>query len=185
MTTAGHPGAVGRYTLPVDVHLILRRDGERGPEVLLSRRAGRVYAAGMWHLPSGHLDGPHEDVVEAVVREAREETGVLIALGDVASAVTVHHRGPRGHARLGLFFEVRRWAGAPAVREPEVCDAMGWYRLDDLPEPIIAYCRAGLDAYAAGRPAAVHFQHLGDPIPHRPDGPRRTRLLNGAGPDSP
>ncbi|MCX5583442.1 hypothetical protein [Streptomyces erythrochromogenes] len=46
--------AARRHTLPLDVHLLLRRDGERGPEVLLSRRAGPVYATGMWHLPSVH-----------------------------------------------------------------------------------------------------------------------------------
>ncbi|MCE0444470.1 hypothetical protein LT493_00615 [Streptomyces tricolor] len=43
------------------MHLILRRETAGGSEVLLSRRAGPVYAAGLWHLPSGHLDGPHED----------------------------------------------------------------------------------------------------------------------------
>lgn len=59
---------VQRHTEPLDVHLILRGDTLDGPEVLLSRRAGQVYAAGPWHLPSGHLDGPHEDVVAALVR---------------------------------------------------------------------------------------------------------------------
>ncbi|MFG2561962.1 hypothetical protein [Streptomyces sp. NPDC048496] len=43
-----------RHTEPVDVHLILRRETGEGPEVLLSRRAGQVYAAGLWHLVSVH-----------------------------------------------------------------------------------------------------------------------------------
>ncbi|WP_243088166.1 hypothetical protein [Streptomyces sp. 891-h] len=43
-----------RHTEPVDVHLILRRETGNGPEVLLARRAGAVYAAGLWHLPSVH-----------------------------------------------------------------------------------------------------------------------------------
>ncbi|WP_405690052.1 hypothetical protein [Streptomyces sp. NBC_00057] len=46
-------GQQQRHQEPVDVHLILRRDGAAGPEVLLSRRAGSVYAAGLWHFPSG------------------------------------------------------------------------------------------------------------------------------------
>lgn len=61
-----------RHREPVDVHLILRRDGTTGPEVLLSRRAGNVHASGLWHLVFGHLDGPHEDVVDALIREAAE-----------------------------------------------------------------------------------------------------------------
>ncbi|MFE0779026.1 phosphotransferase [Streptomyces sp. NPDC058861] len=144
------------------------REGGKGPEVLLSRRAGAVYAAGHWHFPSGHVDGPFEDVVTALVREAYEETGLVVDPDDVRAAVTVHHRAPGGSARVGFFFEVRRWSGMPEVREPAVCDAVGWFAFDALPEPMVAYCRAGLDAYRAGVPVAVHFQEPGDPIGHAP-----------------
>lgn len=68
---------------PLDVDLILRRDTGEGPEVLLSRRAGAVYAAGLWHLPSGRVDGPEEDVVPALVGETGEKTGVGVDLVDV------------------------------------------------------------------------------------------------------
>ncbi|MFE5513879.1 phosphotransferase [Streptomyces sp. NPDC056529] len=158
-----------RHTVPVDVHLIAVRDGEEGPEVLLSRRAGTVYAAGHWHFPSGHVDGPFEDAVTALAREAYEETGLVVEPDDVRAAVTVHHRAPaKGGARVGFFFEVRRWSGTPEVREPAVCDAVDWFAFDALPEPMVAYCRAGLDAYRAGVPVAVHFQEPGDPIGHDP-----------------
>ncbi|MFJ8011087.1 NUDIX domain-containing protein [Streptomyces sp. NPDC096339] len=168
-----------RHTVPVDVHLILRRKGEGGPEVLLSRRAGPVYATGLWHLPSGHLE-PGEDMVAAVIREAREETGVLIATRDVTVAVTVHHHPPTGtRSRLGVFFEVRQWSGEPQVMEPDRCDGMDWYPLDVLPAPMVAYCRTGLDTYRAGLPGAVHFQQPGDTVEHNPDGPDRTLLLPG------
>ncbi|MCJ0874303.1 hypothetical protein [Streptomyces sp. AP-93] len=128
------PAATGpdRYRLPVDVHLLLVRYGpDGGEELLLSRRAGALYAAGLWHAPSG------------------------------------------------LFFEALAWQGIPEVREPDVCDAMDWYSLDALPEPMFAYCRAALDAYRADLPGAVHFQEPGDPIPHHPDAPDRTRQLPG------
>ncbi|MFI0988635.1 methyltransferase domain-containing protein [Streptomyces exfoliatus] len=168
----------GRHAVPMDVHLIAVRDGERGPDVLLSRRAGAVYAAGHWHFPSGHVDGPFEDVVTALVREAREETGLVVDPDDVRAAVTVHHRSPAGGARVGFFFEVRRWAGTPRVMEPAVCDGMEWFALDALPEPMVAYCRAGLDAYRAGARVALHFQEPGDPIAHDP-AVHRLRLLPG------
>ncbi|MBO8186359.1 phosphotransferase [Streptomyces spirodelae] len=178
MSTSG----VQRHTEPVDVHLILRREAGGGAEVLLSRRTGAVYAAGLWHLPSGHLDGPHEDVAQALVREAREETGVVIDPGDVRAVVTVHHRSPSGHARVGIFFEVRRWEGVPRIQEPQVCDAMDWFRLDDpLPGPMVAYCRAGLDAYRSGARLAVHFQQPCDAIAYVPE-QDRLRLIPAAGP---
>nr|WTA23967.1 phosphotransferase [Streptomyces sp. NBC_00853] len=63
--------------------------------------------------------------------------------------------------------------------EPDRRDGMDWYPLDALPDPMAAYCRAGLDAYRAGLPAAVHFQQPGDAIEYGPDGVDRTRLLAG------
>lgn len=178
-----------RHTEPLDVHLILRRDGDTGPEVLLSRRAGTVYAAGLWHLPSGHLDGAHEDIVTALVRETLEETGVVVDPADARAAVTVHHRSPGGGARVGFFFEVRRWRGDPRVREPHVCDAMRWFPLDALPDPVVAYCRAGLDAYRAGTRLAVHFQEPHDPIAYDPEVDRLRRVPDpaprGVAPPSP
>lgn len=173
-----------RHTVPVDVHLIAVRGGEQGPEVLLSRRAGTVYAAGHWHFPSGHVDGPFEDVVTALVREAYEETGLVVDPDDARVAVTVHHRAPAGGARVGFFFEVRRWSGTPDVREPKVCDAMDWFPFDALPQPMVAYCRAGLDAYRAGVPMAVHFQEPGDTIGHDPS-VDRLRLMPAPGSGEP
>ncbi|TWV34742.1 phosphotransferase [Streptomyces misionensis] len=161
-----------RHTEPLDVHLIALRDGPAGPEVLLSRRAGDVYAAGCWHLISGHLDGPWEDMVTALLRETREEAGIVVDPADVRAAVTVHHRSPAGAARLGVFFEVRRWDGTPKVMEPQVCDAMDWFALDKLPQPMVTYCRAGLDAYRAGARMAVHFQEPADAIAYTPTADR-------------
>ncbi|MEU7283445.1 NUDIX domain-containing protein [Streptomyces sp. NPDC045431] len=162
--------AGGRYTVPVDVHLLAVRDGGQGPEVLLSRRAGEVYASGLWHAPSGHVE--RETVVDAVVRETREETGLVVDPADVRAAVTVHHRPPDGQARVGFFFEVRRWNGTPRVKEPDKCDAVEWFPLDEPPEPMVAYCRAGLDAYRAGATVALHFQEPGDPIAYAPSADR-------------
>ncbi|MGW6202315.1 phosphotransferase [Streptomyces sp. NPDC055089] len=155
-----------RHTEPVDVHLILRRETGNGPEVFLSRRAGEVYAAGLWHFVSGHTEDG-EDVVSALIREAEEEAGVLIDPADVRFAVAVHHCPPSARAaRIGLFFEVRTWQGTPHIREPAVCDAMGWFPLGAPPAPMVAYCRAGLDAYRSGHHMALHFQNPDDPIPY-------------------
>lgn len=49
-----------------------------------------------------------------------------------------------------------------------MCDSMDWFAPDRLPEPMVAYCRAGLDAYRAGARMAVHFQEPGGPIAYTP-----------------
>lgn len=170
-----------RHQVPVDVHLILRRTGESGPEVLLSRRAGDVYAKGLLHLVSGHVDSD-EDAVEAVIREAKEESGVTIAPADVRAAVTVHHRSPEGKVRVGFFFEVLDWQGDPEIKELGLCSEMSWHPLTALPTDMVAYCWAGLQAYRSGARVAVHFQEPGDPIEYRKETERRLTILPEATP---
>jgi 8-oxo-dGTP diphosphatase len=50
------------------------RDGA----VLLTRRSPhRSVYPGLWSFPGGHVEEPHETLVEALVREVREEVGVV------------------------------------------------------------------------------------------------------------
>ena len=49
--------------------LVLYRDGDGGPEVLLQHRSGWVHDGGTWAVPGGARDS-HEDPVQAALREA-------------------------------------------------------------------------------------------------------------------
>ena len=135
----------------IDVHLLL----VRGDELLLTQRRGQ-YGDGMWHLPSGKLD-PGESVLDAAVREAEEEVGVLVDPVDLRHVHTVHVAGSGPVPRLGLFFDTHRWCGEPVNREPEKCSAIKWFRRDQLPEDVIPYPLAGIRAYLTG----VSFGVLG------------------------
>ncbi|MGC4947061.1 NUDIX domain-containing protein [Streptomyces sp. DT224] len=90
---------------PVDAHLPAVRDGDRGPEVLLSRRAGDAYATGLWHAPSGRVE--NETMIDAVVRETCEETGLFVRLSD------------KRFGRPGLLAAVTDGYGRPITREEE------------------------------------------------------------------
>ncbi|MEY9956758.1 phosphotransferase [Streptacidiphilus sp. MAP5-52] len=170
-----------RYSEPVDAHLILRR----GDEVLLARRAGSPYANGLFNLPSGHVDGPEEDIVDSVIREAREEAGITVEREDLRLAVIVQHLNPFGKQRTGWFLEATRWSGGePRICEPELCTEMGFWPLDALPDKeLVAYCHAGLDAYRHGQRVVLHRQQPGDTVAFQPDGPERSHILPFA--DSP
>ncbi|WP_374223409.1 methyltransferase domain-containing protein [Streptomyces sp. F63] len=162
-----------RHTEVVDVHLVLRR----GDEVLLARRSGTGYGDGLLGVPSGHAEDG-EDVREAVIREAREEAGLDLAPEDLRAALVMQHRGPGGEPRIGWFFEAVYGAGGePVNREPEKCSEFRWCPLARLPDDMVAYCRAGLEAYRAGDRFVLHWQLPDDPVAHDPAGPVRAVSL--------
>ncbi|MCC3654960.1 methyltransferase domain-containing protein [Streptomyces sp. S07_1.15] len=167
------PAPARRHTEVVDVHLVLRR----GAEVLLARRAGTGYGDGLLGVPSGHAEDG-EDVRQAVIREAREETGLDLAPEDLRAALVMQHRGPGGAPRIGWFFEAAYGAGGEPVNgEPEKCSEFRWCPLDRLPDDMVAYCRAGLEAYRAGDRFVLHWQMAGDRVAHDPAAPDRTVCL--------
>ncbi|GGY97728.1 NUDIX hydrolase [Streptomyces poonensis] len=129
----------------LDVHIILRQ----GEDVLLALRSGASYGSGEWALPCGKVD-PGESVVDAAVREAHEELGIILAPADLLVGQTVHARhGTTDH--LGIFFEAHTWTGTPANREPGKCAALRWFPLDGMPTPLMDYSAAGLRGYLAVR----------------------------------
>ncbi len=59
--------------------VVLLRDGSDGPEVLLlQRNSGRGAFAGYWVFPGGRVDDDDANDVACAVREASEETGLIV-----------------------------------------------------------------------------------------------------------
>jgi ADP-ribose pyrophosphatase YjhB (NUDIX family) len=149
----------------VGAHLLLLNPAG---ELLLGRRTGTGWADGWWHAhPAGHLDEGGESVLDAVVREAREELGVEVNSQDLRHVVTVHQRDAgASHSRLQLFFSCTRWSGTPRVTEPHLCDEIGWFSPVDLPPNLVPYTRLAIEAMARRQSFAVSFedQPLASPI---------------------
>jgi 8-oxo-dGTP diphosphatase len=142
---AAHGADTRRHKLVGDVHLILLN---HAGEVLFGQRHNTGYEDGAWHVPSGHLEAG-ESVVTALVREAREEVGIVIEERDVEFAHIMHNSSSGG--RAAFFFTVRRWAGVAENREPGKCKGLRWFPLGALPEHMIDYCRTALGHVAADR----------------------------------
>jgi 8-oxo-dGTP pyrophosphatase MutT (NUDIX family) len=68
---------IRRFPLAVHIFFI------RGGTVLLLRRFNTGYEDGNYSVPAGHLEGD-ETVVQAAIREAREEIGVELRPDEVA-----------------------------------------------------------------------------------------------------
>lgn len=139
------------YTSVVDVLLLLVRD----ESVLLARRHNTGYADGQWNLPSGKLEAG-EDVVAAVIREAREEVAIDLERRDLDLAASVHCRSPEGQGRFGFFFRARQWRGEPRNAEPHKCSQLEWFPLAQLPADTVPYSQAGIELFRRGEPFGLH-----------------------------
>jgi len=133
-----------RFMLKSAVHLFLLKGGE----ILLLRRYNTGYEDGNYSVPAGHLEGG-ETVKAAMIREAREEIGIEIALSDL-EIVGVMHRLSNDE-RVDFFLAASSWQGEIENREPQRCDQLAWFSLEALPENLIPYVRQAIANYRRGR----------------------------------
>lgn len=126
-----------RFRAPCAAHLFLTR----GDETLLLRRANTGYEDGKYSVVAGHLDGD-EEVVTAIIREAREEADISLAPEELR-VVGVMHRMSNDE-RIDFFLMASRWQGAVVNVEPHKCDELAWRPLDALPDNVIPYVRRAL-----------------------------------------
>lgn len=135
-----------RFTLRVAVYLILIKDGK----TLLSRRFNTGWMDGKYSLIAGHLDG-NETVFDTMIREAFEEAGVKVTKNDL-KPVKVLHRKSGDQEYMDFFFLAEKWEGEPIIKEPNKCDDMSWFPIDNLPENILPYVKNVIENYKDGIP---------------------------------
>ena len=144
------PTPTTRPGLVAAAYVVLRRDDE----VLLQLRQGTGYRDGFWALVAGHLEAG-ESIVDAAVREAAEEAGVVVDPADLRPLTTIHRfevGGPPVEQRCDVFFEATRWRGEPARLESDTAERIGWFSLDRLPEPVVPHELVVLEHLRDGTP---------------------------------
>jgi ADP-ribose pyrophosphatase YjhB (NUDIX family) len=102
--------------------------------VLLVQRAPGQFGAGRWCLPCGYVEWG-EDVRAAAVREAREEAGVDVVLGDVVQVASNFHDPER--PTIGIWFAATLAdpSATPVAGDDAV--AVGWF--DPAAPPPLAF----------------------------------------------
>jgi len=136
-----------RFKAVAVVYLVLMREGR----LLMLRRRGTGYEDGNYSLVAGHVDRG-ETLAQAMAREAWEEAGLRLAPEDLSLTHVMHRL--TGDERLTFFFSPSRGIGGgePENREPDRCDDLSWFPLDDLPANTVAYVRVALNHIQAGLP---------------------------------
>ena len=122
------------------VHLFFIRDNK----ILLLRRFNTGYEDGNYSVPAGHIDG-NERAIQAMIREAMEETGIAIDEEQLQIVHVMHRKSTE--ERFDFFFEINQWQGEPEIIETNKCDKLEWFSVDDLPKNMVPYVRAGIENY--------------------------------------
>lgn len=144
-----------RFRVVPAAYVFLLRPGPAGraDEVLLQLRQSTGFMDGHWAAgAAGHVEAD-ESVIQAAIREAREELGVTLDAADLHPLTAMHRGEPGGPAleqRVDVFFEARRWSGEPHTEEATKSAGLRWYPLDALPEPVVPHELRVLRALAAG-----------------------------------
>ena len=137
-----------RPDVHIDLHLVLLRDGC----VLMGERRNAEFGAGQYHVPAGHLEAG-ETIIDGIVREAAEETGIVLAPADLNLAYVMHFRGASD--RLSLFFTAESWTGEIETREPDKCAGWQWLPLAALPANVVPYARRAIADLISGKSVGV------------------------------
>ena len=138
------------FLAPVAVHLLLLCDGK----VLMLRRYNTGYQDGNYSVIAGHIDGG-EELKAAMIREAREEAGIGISPENLTVVGVIHLIEDDEY--VSFFLHASKYSGEVANMEPDKCDDLSWFDIDDIPPNTIPYVRRAIQNYRDG----VWFDSLG------------------------
>ena len=144
-----------RYKSRVAVFLLLIRKNPNNAskdQILLQKRQNTGYMDGMYDAgASGHLDD-NESILEAMIRESKEEIGIDLNKDDL-KLVTLYHGSKKFNVTgyLRFYFLANKWKNEPKICEPEKCSQIGWFDLDNLPNDIIPHFKKTISNYINGK----------------------------------
>jgi mutator protein MutT len=96
--------------------------------LLCHRRADRAWFPDVWDLPGGHVESAERER-DAVVREIREELGVVVELSHGTPDVAL--TDPEAEVEMHIWI-VDSWQGDIMNAAPEEHDEIRWVDADDL-----------------------------------------------------
>ena len=139
-----------RFTSRVAVYLVLAKNDQ----VLLTLRQNTGFADGFYGLASGHVE-EGETIEHAMIREAKEEIGILIEHDDLKFVHVMQHQSQKHY--IDFYFQCESFKGDPLNCEPEKCGDVRFFPKDKLPDNVIGNVRQALQLINIGS----HYSEYG------------------------
>ena len=157
----GEPCKTFSAVFPIILNTVSDTNGEK-TMILLGRRQNTGYQDGKWDIAGGgHVD-ENETARMAAVRECKEELGIDVNVGDL-KFVHLCHRFMAfpftGRAYYDIYFLVEKYAGTPAIMEPDKCSGLEWFDIGALPEDMVE-CRKAVVRGYGNESYSEYFENL-------------------------
>lgn len=123
------------------VYLVLVKDNK----LLIQRRYKTGWMDGSFSLVSGHLEGG-ETALSAMVRETKEEAGIIIQGSDL-KVIHILHRKSVDTEYIDIFFKAKSWQGNPQIMEKDKSDKLEWVPLNNIPKEVLGHVRQAIKCY--------------------------------------
>ncbi len=119
---------------------------EKG-EIFLTKRGERATnERGTWEIPGGKVQFG-ETLQDAARREMKEEYGVDLILTYQFPAQDHLIPAEQQHWVPTSFIARITQGQTPTILEPDKCSAIGWFRLDALPDPLSIITKLDIEMY--------------------------------------
>lgn len=134
----------GRDYIGVGVGAMIFNDQS---ELLLLKRGEQAKnERGHWQIPGGAIDYG-ETMIEAVIRETKEEVGVDVVVERQLVAIDHILEAEQQHWVTVTFLAHIKPGQTAKIFEPHKHAAIGWFPLDKLPMPLAAPLMTSINAY--------------------------------------
>lgn len=74
-----------------------------------------------------------------------EETGIAVKEDQLKMVHVMHRKSTE--ERIDFFFEAIQWRDEPKIMEINKCDDLSWFPMNELPQNMVPYVRAGIENY--------------------------------------
>ncbi|WP_455271547.1 NUDIX domain-containing protein [Rhizobium herbae] len=112
-------------------------------KLLLCKRL-KAPEAGHWSIVGGKVDHM-EPAADAARREAEEESGLTIHSARFLCLSEQRIEADRQHW-ISLIYLSDDFSGEPRLTEPDKLSEIGWFPLDDLPQPLSLFAQDAVKA---------------------------------------